>query len=105
MLYEIERKFLINNMPDLGSILPIRYERYYLNNDVNNQVRIQKVDDSFQIERKIKDEDNIFRKYKELITEEKFQELKSGCLNGIIRDSYILVLRYIKDYMKDYMKD
>jgi CYTH domain-containing protein len=39
---EIERKFLIKDIPILDDIEPIRYERYFLSNFNDSEVRIQK---------------------------------------------------------------
>lgn len=47
MSKEIERKYLIKQMSNLKNIKPIRYERYYINNDIDNQIRVQKKGDKF----------------------------------------------------------
>ena len=51
---EIERKYLIKQMPNLKNIKPIRYERYYINDNIDNQIRVQRKDDKFILETKTK---------------------------------------------------
>lgn len=59
MSKEIERKYLIKQMPNLKNIKPIRYERYYINDNIDNQIRVQKKADKFILETKTKISDMV----------------------------------------------
>ncbi len=83
MSKEIERKYLIKQMPNLKNIKPIRYERYYINDNIDNQIRVQKKADKFILETKTKISDIEYKKEKQEITEQEFLKL-------IIRDSYLI---------------
>ncbi|MDR2901763.1 MAG: hypothetical protein LBU87_01455, partial [Lactobacillales bacterium] len=76
---EIERKFLIKKLPDLGRITPVRYERYFLSDDGIRQVRIQKTGDKYELETKTKINAFEFEKSKKEISEGEFLELSSKC--------------------------
>ena len=102
---EIERKFLIKDIPSLDNINPIRYERYFLSNSNDAEVRIQKKSDNYELESKIKISNIEYKKEKQLITEAKFLELKNMCKKSIIRDSYLINEKpniTIKKYYGDY---
>src|SRR3989344_9376088 len=88
---EIERKFLINGMPDLSGIKPISYERYYIKKDGETVERIQKKGDSYEYETKRTISHLEHKKEKRRITQKEFAELKRGKEDeGIIRDGYLL---------------
>lgn len=87
---EIERKYLINQIPNLDNIKPIRYERYYINDDIDNQIRVQKKNDKFILETKIKINEIEYKKEKQEISEQEFFKLIEGCEKVIIRDSYLV---------------
>jgi len=102
---EIERKFLIKTIPNLDNITPIRYERYFLSNNNDEEIRIQKKSDNYELESKIKISEIEYKKEKKLITEAEFLELKNGCKKSIIRDSYLINEKpniTIKKYYEDY---
>ena len=90
MSKEIERKYLIKQMPNLKNIKPIRYERYYINDNIDNQIRVQKKADKFIIETKTKISDIEYKKEKQEITEQEFLKLIKNCKKVIIRDSYLI---------------
>lgn len=90
MSKEIERKYLIKQMPNLKNIKPIRYERYYINDNIDNQIRVQKKADKFIIETKTKVSDIEYKKEKQEITEQEFLKLIKDCKKLIIRDSYLI---------------
>lgn len=90
MSKEIERKYLIKQMPNLNNIKPIRYERYYIRDNVDNQVRVQKKDEKFELETKTKINDIEYKKEKQEITEQEFLKLIKECRTVIIRDSYLI---------------
>lgn len=87
---EIERKYLIKQMPNLDNIKPIRYERYYINDDIDNQIRVQKKDDKFILETKTKISKIEYEREKKEISELEFLKLIKGCEKVIIRDSYLV---------------
>lgn len=90
MSKEIERKYLIKQMPNLKNIKPIRYERYYINDNIDNQIRAQKKDEKFELETKSKISDIEYKKEKQEITEQEFLKLIKNCKKVIIRDSYLI---------------
>ena len=90
MSKEIERKYLIKQMPNLKNIKPIRYERYYINDNIDNQIRAQKKDEKFELETKSKISDIEYKKEKQEITEQEFLKLIKDCKKVIIRDSYLI---------------
>ena len=90
MSKEIERKYLIKQVPNLKNIKPIRYERYYINDNIDNQIRVQKKADKFILEIKTKVSDIEYKKEKQEITEQEFLKLIKDCKRLIIRDSYLI---------------
>lgn len=88
MWNEIERKFLIKNMLKLSNLESIDYERYFLYNIGNVEIRIQKKWGIYEFERK--ETQNILsaKKYKYEITKEEFDKLKRQTLKWIFRKSY-----------------
>lgn len=90
MSKEIERKYLIKQMPNLKNIKPVRYERYYINDNIDNQIRVQKKDEKFELETKTKINDIEYKKEKKEITEQEFLNLIKDCKKVIIRDSYLI---------------
>lgn len=102
---EIERKFLVKELPNLNNIEPIRYERYFLDDSEDKQVRIQKKSNKFELETKTKINDTEYEKTKKDITENEFLELSQNCNKSIIRDSYLISDKpniTIKKYYNDY---
>lgn len=79
MSKEIERKYLIKQMPNLKNIKPIRYERYYINDNIDNQIRVQKKANKFIIETKTKISDIEYKKEKQEIIEQEFLKLIKDC--------------------------
>jgi CYTH domain-containing protein len=69
---EIERKFLVKERPNLDNIEPIKYERYFLRDIDNKQVRIQRKGDKYELEKKTKIDDFEYEKEKSIITENEF---------------------------------
>lgn len=87
---EIERKWLVKELPNLEGKESIRYERYFIYNKNGIELRIQKKGDKFQIERKVLKTELSREEEKLVITEEEFNVLKSLTTLSIIRDSYII---------------
>lgn len=90
MSREIEIKFLCCNLSIIKGKVPIRYERYFLNDDVNNQIRIQRKDNIYEKETKIKINEFEFEKQKISIVKSEFIEMSKKCNKSILRDSYLI---------------
>jgi adenylate cyclase len=86
---EIERKFLIKELPDRSRIKPVHYERYYLQKGKDMVVRIQKKGENYEYETKRTISDLEHEKEKHSITQEEFESLRKGKESEvIIRESY-----------------
>lgn len=90
MKTEIERKFLVAQMPDITGLPKISYERYFLFCDFQTEIRIQKKWDNYEFERKVKETELSAEKLKFEITKNEFEELKKRSIWEILRDSYII---------------
>lgn len=80
----LTRRFILNNNEKLKTLnlsSPIRYERYY----INDNLRIQKKNNLY--EKEVLIENNILSK--ENIDINKFENLKKEAYKEIIRDSYL----------------
>ncbi|HUW21391.1 MAG TPA: hypothetical protein VMW41_01855 [Candidatus Bathyarchaeia archaeon] len=85
---EIERKFLIKKMPDLSNLKSVVCERYYIYRDEVIELRVQKIGNKYEIERK-----EIINKLKAIKTKlaifkHEFGKLKRLCSATIVRESY-----------------
>lgn len=78
----LTRRFIIQSLDNVNINSPIRYERYY----INDNLRIQSKNN--MLEKEILDKDNIIIS-KINITEEEFNKLKKDAYSKIIRDSYL----------------
>lgn len=78
----LTRRFIIRSLDNVNINSPIRYERYY----INDNLRIQSKNN--MLEKEILDKDNIIIS-KINITEEEFNKLKKEAYSKIIRDSYL----------------
>ena len=79
----LTRRFILNNTENLKNLnlsIPIRYERYY----INDNLRIQKKDDLY--EKEVFMYNNVSR---EKIDINEFENLKKKAYKEIIRDSYL----------------
>ena len=88
MNYEIERKFLIKELPDLNIYEKISYERYFLFINENSEIRIQKKANKYEFERKENKNNLSSKKQKFEISEEEFEQLSKISKQVIIRNSY-----------------
>lgn len=87
---EVERKFLINKIPDLEGLKLLPYERHFLFRGNKVEIRIQKKGEKYEFERKKKEGSLIADKQKFEITKEEFDKLRKLSKGTIIRDSYEL---------------
>lgn len=94
MKFEIEKKYFVENLPDLSGYTPIFYERYFLKEEKEHQIRVQRKGDLYELETKIRKivgkEENIYQKSKKEISKETFIELTKNCKKVVIRESYQL---------------
>lgn len=90
MKQEIERKFLVKEIPNLTGIKPVHYERYFLQRGSTVEERIQKKDNTFEYEKKVTISPIESHKEKRIISEEEYNNLKQRSSDAIIRESYIL---------------
>jgi CYTH domain-containing protein len=90
MKNEIERKFFVARMPDLSGLVPLRYERYFLERSGGVEVRVQRVGERYVYERK----ENISAlersREKREISRQEFEVFIKGCGESIIRDKYVV---------------
>lgn len=95
---EIERKWILSRLPDVGNQLPVKYERHFLFIGEGVEVRIQRKADKFEFERKVESNDltRIGEKFE--ITEAEFNHFKQYAVGSIVRESYILQGISIKVY-------
>lgn len=78
----LTRRFIIQSLDNVNVGSPIRYERYY----INNNLRIQSKNNVF--EKEILNKENIIIE-KTNISEDEFNKLKKDAYSKIIRDSYL----------------
>ena len=88
MSKSITRKFLAKKLPDLSGKEKQTYQRYYLYNQNSIIIRIQKVNNSYEIERKANESDLVRDGAKIEITRDEFDQLKGLAKSSIERDSY-----------------
>lgn len=94
----LTRRFIIMQLNNIVVNSPIRYERYY----INDNLRIQRKGDFFEKEI-LNGENEITEKI--VILENEFNELKKDSYSEIIRDSYLYlndervsIKRYLEKY-------
>jgi len=90
MPQEVERKFLVSELPSLENITPIKYERYFLEISDFREVRIQKKWEYYGYEEKITINNLTAEKITKEISQEKFEDLKIWAIRSIIRESYYI---------------
>lgn len=92
MQQAIERKFLVTQLPDLSSIKPTSYERWYISLTQTTEIRVQKKGNAFQLQRKESTETWTLLKQKWIITKEEFQQLKQSAIYSlpILKKAYRL---------------
>ncbi len=88
MKNEIERKFFVKELPDLSSIKPLHYERYFLERTKEVEIRISKINDSYKYEKKLRVSKLERKREKKDITEREFNGWKAKGTEGILRDRY-----------------
>ncbi len=98
MIRRLTKRYIVNNLDSLNLSSPLRYERYY----INNNLRIQKKNEVLEKE-ELDDNNEVILKVK--ISLEEFNSLKDKSHKKIIRDSYLYLddeRISIKSYYGDY---
>lgn len=85
---EIERKFLINKLPNLKGKTKEEFERYYFFRGNGIEIRIQRINITYEFERKVRKSKLGSRIYKFPISREEFEYFKPKNSDSIIRDNY-----------------
>ncbi len=86
----ITRKFLVKDLPDLSNIKKDIYDRYYLYNKNSIVIRVQKINEDFELERKVNESDLVRDGTTIKITKDEFDVLKLYSQQHIQRESYQL---------------
>lgn len=81
---KLTKRYIIDSLDKLNLSKPIRYERYY----INDELRIQRKNEKYQKEI-LDNENNIIEKID--ISKTEFLKLKEKAYTEIVRDSYLLV--------------
>lgn len=101
----ITRKFLIKRSPKLVNSEKTVYERYYLFITDDTVIRVQKVGNKYEIERKA-NKDNLVRESQKIeITAKEFDQLAKQSDKKIVRDSYKISSNpdvYLRLYREDF---
>lgn len=87
---EIERKWILSKLPEIGGQIPIQYERHFLFIGKGVEIRIQKKGDKFEFERKVESNDLTRTGEKFEITEDEFDQLKKNSVASLVRESYLV---------------
>ncbi|MBP9701453.1 MAG: hypothetical protein KBD47_00545 [Candidatus Pacebacteria bacterium] len=103
-ILEIERKFILSKLPDVSGIIPMEYERYFLERGSGIETRVQKKGNKYTYEKKIEKEGVGRERAEEReISEEEFNTLKKTASKAILRTRYdISPLIAIQAYHGDY---
>lgn len=94
----LTRRFIIQSLDNLKLSNSLRYERYY----INDNLRIQKKNNKY--EKEILDNENVIIEKKQIL-EEEFNIIKKNAYAKIIRDSYLYLddeRVSIKSYLDKY---
>ncbi len=82
---EIERKWLVKNLPDLSNLMLVKWERYFLFINDKIEIRIQKKGDKYELERKSVLSKLSREEVKFEITKDEYDTLEKYCSKSIIR--------------------
>jgi CYTH domain-containing protein len=90
MSKSITRKFLVRELPNLSDKSKDIYQRYYLYNNNSIVIRIQQINNDYELERKAS-ESTLIREGETInISKDEFEKLKKNAIGSIQRDSYII---------------
>ena len=107
---EIERKFLVKKPPDLTKFQCSSSEKYYLSRGERAEIRITRIGDYCEHERKEIVNGLLRNGIKRQIPEEQFEKFKLNCDRGLFRDNYTtsenpeLSIKYITETMKGWLE-
>lgn len=88
MQNEIERKFFVKEMPDLSGIVPLQYERYFLQRGNGVEERITRVNDTYKYEKKAEVSSLERTREQRDISKSEFEELAKTASEVIERERY-----------------
>lgn len=81
---------MVKDLPDLSNIKKDIYDRYYLYNKNSIVIRVQKINEDFELERKVNESDLVRDGDTIKITKDEFDVLKLYSQQHIQRESYQL---------------
>lgn len=81
---------MVKDLPDLSNIKKDIYDRYYLYNKNSIVIRVQKINEDFELERKVNESDLVRDGTTIKITKDEFDVLKLYSQQHIQRESYQL---------------
>lgn len=87
---EIVRKFLPKELPDLIKSVKVKHERYYLYLVAGIELRVQRIGDEFELQRKFKLSELSRGQETWKISEDEFEILKKIGSKKIVRDYYLI---------------
>ena len=90
MYHEIDRKFLIEEMPSLRGFAPVLHERYFIQYGDLAEERIQKCNGVFEYEIKMMITPHERSRERKVLTEKEFEKLKKRSSKVILLESYLL---------------
>lgn len=102
---EIERKFLVEKIPNLRGISPVPQERYFIQSGGLIEEGFKKRGSVYEHELKVSVNPNEKTRERILISKEEFEKNKKRGTKSLFRDSYLISKRplvYIKKYKGDY---
>jgi len=100
---EIERKWIIKELPkDYTLSSPILYERHFIFNQDDIEIRIQRKGNRYELERKVKQSQLSRDTMKVEITENEYNRLKELSVSSISRESY-MIAKYPEISIKRYL--
>lgn len=88
MSEEIERKWLVKQLPSLINKPKVHYERFILPSEPGVERRIQLKENQYQLETHIPSSTLSRQKTTQLISKEEFEKLKVSAIAYIVRNSY-----------------
>jgi adenylate cyclase len=95
---EIERKWIVKELPNVSGQTPLQYERYFLFNADGIEVRIQRKGDKYEFERKVEASELTRTGQKFEISEAEYSLFQELSIGEIIRESYIVNNVSVKVY-------
>jgi CYTH domain-containing protein len=90
-MHEIERKFILNELPELDMESFSTYERHFIYAKDGVEFRIQRKGEAYECERKGNSSGYSIEKVKFAITLEEFELLKTIAFDSLMREAYTVI--------------